>query len=153
MWEKWLPLAEWWYKTSYHNASKMTPYEVVYGQPPPMLLPYTPHSSQIQAVDMVLRKRDHILHILQENLHMERNRMKQQADQHHSEHTFQFDDMFFLLILTSNPPRNSKGLKSWLQISMGHIRFFRRLGLLLINWNFLLLHQFTQYFMSLVSRK
>ena len=30
-WEKWLPLAEWWYNTSYHTTSKMTPYEVVYG--------------------------------------------------------------------------------------------------------------------------
>ena len=40
--EKWLPLAEWWYNTSYHTASKMTPYEVVYGKPPPVLLPYTP---------------------------------------------------------------------------------------------------------------
>ena len=41
-WEKWLPLVEWWYNTSYHTTSKMTPYEVVYGQPPPVLLPYTP---------------------------------------------------------------------------------------------------------------
>ena len=31
-WEKWLPLTKWWYSTSYHTASKMTPYEVVYGE-------------------------------------------------------------------------------------------------------------------------
>ena len=30
-WEKRLPLAEWWYNTSYHTASKMTPYEAIYG--------------------------------------------------------------------------------------------------------------------------
>ena len=53
-WEKWLPLAKWWYNTSYHTASKMTPYEAVYGQAPPVLLPYTPSSSPIQAVDTVL---------------------------------------------------------------------------------------------------
>ena len=46
---------------------------------------------------------------------------------------------FFVCSLTSNPPWNSKGIRSWLQISMVHIRFFKILGMLLINWNFLLL--------------
>ena len=54
LWEKWLPLVEWWYNTSYHTASQMTPYEAVYGHTPPVLLPYTPSSSPVQAVDMVL---------------------------------------------------------------------------------------------------
>ena len=63
-WEKWLSLAEWWYNTSYHTTSKMTPYEAVYGQALPVLLPYTLNSSPVQAVDMILRNRDHILHIL-----------------------------------------------------------------------------------------
>ena len=79
-WAKWLPLAEWWYNTSYHIASKMTPYEAVYGQAPPVLLPYTPSSFPVQAIDTVLRNRDEVLHILHENIHMERNRMKQQDD-------------------------------------------------------------------------
>ena len=74
----------------------MTPYEAVYGYPPLVLLPYTPHSSPVQEVGMVLCNRDQILHILQENLHMARNRMKQQANQHCSERTFQVDDMVFL---------------------------------------------------------
>ena len=59
----------------------------------------------------------------------------------------------FYCILTSNPSWNSKGIISWLQISMEHISFIRSLGSLLINWNFLLLLMFTQYFMYLVSRK
>ena len=73
VWEKWLLLAEWWYNTYYHTASHMTPYEAVYGHTPLVLLPYTPSSSPVQEVDMVLRNRDQILHILQENLHMEKN--------------------------------------------------------------------------------
>ena len=48
------------------------------------------------AVDMVLRNQDYILHILQDNIHMERNRMKQEADQYRCECTFQVNDMFFL---------------------------------------------------------
>jgi len=30
-WVRWIPLAEWWYNTSYHSTSKMTPYEAMYG--------------------------------------------------------------------------------------------------------------------------
>jgi hypothetical protein len=30
-WAQWLPLAEWWYNTSYHTATHMTPFEAVYG--------------------------------------------------------------------------------------------------------------------------
>jgi hypothetical protein len=31
-WAQWLPLVEWWYNTSYHTTTCMTPFEVVYGQ-------------------------------------------------------------------------------------------------------------------------
>jgi hypothetical protein len=30
-WAQWIPLVEWWYNTTYHGATKMRPYEVVYG--------------------------------------------------------------------------------------------------------------------------
>jgi hypothetical protein len=30
-WFKWLPLAEWWYNTSFHTATKMTPFMELYG--------------------------------------------------------------------------------------------------------------------------
>lgn len=33
-----VPLAEWWYNTTYHPALQLTPYEVIYGQPPPLTL-------------------------------------------------------------------------------------------------------------------
>ena len=76
----------------------MTPYQAVYGQVPPILLPYTPNNSPIQEVDMVLRNQDRILHILRDNIHMERNCMKQQANQHNSKRTFQVGDMVFLCL-------------------------------------------------------
>ncbi|KAL0730136.1 hypothetical protein Bca4012_026229 [Brassica carinata] len=41
-WSEWLPLAEWWYNTTYHTAIRSSPFEIIYGQPPPVHLPYLP---------------------------------------------------------------------------------------------------------------
>lgn len=57
-WITWLPLAEWWYNTSYHTALHTTPYEVVYGQPPPLHLPYLAGTSTVEAVDRSLKTRE-----------------------------------------------------------------------------------------------
>eukprot|EP00253_Pinus_taeda_P002216 PITA_02216 len=45
-WVQWLPLVEWWYNTNYHEATMMTPYEVVYGQLPPSPISYIPGYSK-----------------------------------------------------------------------------------------------------------
>jgi hypothetical protein len=95
-WAQWLPLAEWWYNTSYHTATHMTPFEAVYGQNPPSVLSYLPGVSKVQAVDQTLTVREAILHTLKENLVMAQNHMKQQADQGHSERQFAEGDQVFL---------------------------------------------------------
>ena len=41
-WGLWLPLAKWWYNSNWHTAIRITPYEVVYGQPPSLHVPYMP---------------------------------------------------------------------------------------------------------------
>jgi hypothetical protein len=46
-WAQWLPLVEWWYNTSYHTSTCMTPFEVVYGQNPPSVLSYFPGVSKV----------------------------------------------------------------------------------------------------------
>nr|GEZ30112.1 hypothetical protein [Tanacetum cinerariifolium] len=56
-WSKWLPLAEYWYNTTYHSATLHTPYEVVHGQPPPIHLPYLPGESKVEVVDRSLMAR------------------------------------------------------------------------------------------------
>jgi hypothetical protein len=95
-WAIWLPLVEWWYNTSYHTATRMTPFEVVYGKNPPSVLSYLPGVSKVQAVDQTLTVRENILRTLKENLVMAQNCMKQQADQGHVERQFVEGDQVFL---------------------------------------------------------
>lgn len=59
-WSPWLPLAEWWRTTHFHLALKITPYEVVYHQPPPLHLTYVPRESTIEAVDRSMIRRENI---------------------------------------------------------------------------------------------
>ena len=60
-WSSWLPLAEWWYNTTYHSAIRSTPYEIIYGQPPPLHMPYLPGESSSPVVDRTLQKREELL--------------------------------------------------------------------------------------------
>jgi hypothetical protein len=74
----------------------MTPFEAVYGKKPPSVLSYLLGTSKVQAVDQTLTVRENILRTLKENLVMEHNRMKQQADQGRFEHQFEEGDQVFL---------------------------------------------------------
>lgn len=95
-WLKWLPLAEYWYNTSFHSAIQSTPYQVLYGQPPPIHLPYLPGSSSLDAVDRSLTTREQALHLLKHHLAAAQNRMKQQADKHRSERNFNLGDWVYV---------------------------------------------------------
>ena len=54
-WSLWLPLAEFWYNTNYHSSAKTTPYEIVYGQSPPVHIPYLPEATIVESVDRSLK--------------------------------------------------------------------------------------------------
>ena len=74
----------------------MSPFEAVYGTPPPNLLSYIPGTTNIQAVDDYLRTREEILRELRHNLIAARDRMKTQADQNRREITFEVGDSVYL---------------------------------------------------------
>lgn len=95
-WHAWLPLAEWWYNTHFHSATQLTPYEVVYGQPPPLHLPYLPGDSDVEAVDRSLQKREEMIAVLRFHLMRAQTRMKQQADKGRSDRVFQEGDWVWL---------------------------------------------------------
>jgi hypothetical protein len=95
-WFKWLPLAEWWYNTSFHTATKMTPFMALYGYHPPSITSSLKEKSKVQAVEDHIENQQQVLQILKDNLTMAQNRMKQQADQHRSERIFEVGDWVFL---------------------------------------------------------
>lgn len=50
-WVEWLPLCEFWFNTNYHTSTKFTPFEALYGIPPPKLLGYIPGTIKVKAMD------------------------------------------------------------------------------------------------------
>ncbi|XP_019414654.1 PREDICTED: uncharacterized protein LOC109326422 [Lupinus angustifolius] len=95
-WSKWLPLVEWWYNTTFHTSIQATPYEVVYGQPPPTSLPYLPGKSKVQLVDRSLAKRKEMLKVLKFHLRRAQDRMKQLADKSRSDRQFNEGDLVYV---------------------------------------------------------
>ncbi|GJT17676.1 reverse transcriptase [Tanacetum coccineum] len=87
-WVKWIPLAEYWYNTNSHSALNTTPYEVVYGQVPPLHIPYVAKDSPIKAVDKTLQAREQVVQLLKLNLKKTQDRMKSQADKKRSDRRF-----------------------------------------------------------------
>ncbi|XP_012468976.1 uncharacterized protein LOC105787074 [Gossypium raimondii] len=95
-WVSWLPLTEWWYNTTYHSAIQTTPYEALYGQTPPLHLPYIAGATPVASVDRTLQQREAMRKMLKFHLSRAQDRMKQMADKWRSEREFQVGDLVYL---------------------------------------------------------
>lgn len=95
-WPQWLPLAEWWYNTTFHSSALMTPYEIVYGQTPPPLLPYMALDSQLDVVDRSLTARKTTLRLLKSNLLKAQNIMKSHVDKKRPDRIYVVGDLVYL---------------------------------------------------------
>jgi hypothetical protein len=95
-WHHWLPLAEWWYNTTFHTSLRMTPFQALYGRPPPLLaellLPpddTTPDLIPNASVEEIAKQ-------IKENLLKAQERMKHFADKNRSERELAVGDMVYL---------------------------------------------------------
>ena len=95
-WVEWLPLAEFWFNTNNHTATKVTPFEALYGFQPPKLRDYILGLTKATTVDDFLLTRQPILDLLKSNLIVAQDRMKLQADKHRQERSFEVGDWVFL---------------------------------------------------------
>ena len=95
-WSFFLPWAEFWYNTTYHASTGMTPFQALYGRLPPTIPHYLMGTTPVHAVDQNLTSRDAILRQLKTNLHAATNRMKQVADSKQRNIEYQVGDMVFL---------------------------------------------------------
>jgi len=58
---KWVSWVEYTYNTSCHTSTGKTPFEVVYGRPPPTPLTYITGTTRVEAVECALLARDQLL--------------------------------------------------------------------------------------------
>ena len=86
----------------------MTPFQALYGRPPPHVPMYPIASSLVHEVGQALKTRDELLIQLKINLAAAANRMKQTADKNRREVEFQKGDMVYLKL---HPYRQSSVFK------------------------------------------
>ncbi|GKA14729.1 retrotransposable element Tf2 [Tanacetum coccineum] len=102
-WFKWVSLAELWYNSNYHSAINTTPFEALYGQSPPVHVPYVGGLSKVDAVDRTLMAREQAIEVWKFHLARAQNRMKQQADKNRTERSFAVGDMVLLKLQPHRP--------------------------------------------------
>jgi hypothetical protein len=91
-WESFLAWAEYWYNTNFHQSTRTTPFQALYGRAPPRLVNYLVGASPLSEVDRTLQARDTLLRELKSHLIQSNNRMKQYADVKRREVKFQVGD-------------------------------------------------------------
>lgn len=74
----------------------MTPFQALYGRPPPSPISYVSGSTPIASLDEHLQTRDQLLVSLKQHLQRARHRMKQMVDRHRTEKEFNPGDWVFL---------------------------------------------------------
>lgn len=95
-WRHWLSLAQWRYNTNYHSTLKVSPFQALFGYPPPMMTLQAAETPKLEEVRIFLKDRTLWLSILKDNLTNAQQRMKFQADKHRTEREFIPGDWVYL---------------------------------------------------------
>nr|KYP43037.1 Transposon Ty3-I Gag-Pol polyprotein [Cajanus cajan] len=120
-WSKFLSWAEFWYNTSYHLSTGLTPFRVVYGREPPCLDKYVldkyvlDNNDPLELREM-LQQRDLILSQLKHNLMKAQQNMKKNADKKRRDVEFKEGDM--VLVKLQPYRQNSMALRKNQKLGM-----------------------------------
>lgn len=95
-WTKWLPLAEYWYNTTYQSAIGRTPFEVLYGDQPRHFGIARLQDCIVPDLESWLKERNLLTLLIQQQLLRAQQRMKSYADTHRSEREFSVGDMVYV---------------------------------------------------------
>lgn len=95
-WTSWLSLAEFWYNTAFHTSLQISPFQDLYGFPPPQISELAiPGLADLDA-QQFLEAKQAMLRQLKLNLSQAQARMKKYADMNRTERTFQTGVMVYL---------------------------------------------------------
>ena len=100
-------MVEFWFNTNFHTSTKLTPFETLFGYPPPKLLDYILGTTKVDSVEVQLRTRQQLLALLKQNLVPAQERMKVNANKHRTEREFAKGDWVYLRLM----PYKQKSMK------------------------------------------
>lgn len=122
-WSHWLSLSEWWYNTTYHTSLQITPFQALYGFPPPLINEVSVPGPENEEARDFLSEKETILQNLKDNLAQAQNRIKKYADKQRTEREFQIGDLVYLRM---QPYRlTAFGLQHSLKLTMKYYGPFR----------------------------
>jgi hypothetical protein len=98
-WVDWLSWVEYCYNTSFHSALRATPFEVVYGRPPQLIMPYRAGSARTEAAATLLRGHDAILTEARQRLIQAQQLARKYYDANHRELEFDVGARVWLRLL------------------------------------------------------
>lgn len=129
-WFEWLHLAEFCYNSTWHSAINQTPFFMLYGHSPRQLGIDSSSACSVDSLDDWLQQKSAMQSLIQQHLSRAKTRMKLQADQNRTEHSFDVGTWVYLKLqqyvqssLAPSPHSNSSAL----------FRLWRRLALWLTN--------------------
>lgn len=95
-WFSYLALADWSYNTSLHSSSGLTPFEIIYGKPPPAVLDYVAGATNNEATQSLLTSRQALHSKLQKRLQKAQDTMKRYTDPKRDDVSFEIGQWVYV---------------------------------------------------------
>jgi len=131
-WLEWLPWAEFCYNSSYQQSIKTSPFELVYGRPPPSIRSYVPGDARLPVVEKAMKDRDEFLSEVRDRLEQAQQQHKAACDRYHRELQFSPGDWVWLRLLhrpVASLQVTGQGRASWGRSSLVLSRLWSALGM------------------------